>query len=158
MEAPEPRHPAGQMRAFRPRALRLQLQDMGAHLVGCQETPILEDGVLRDGFLIVGGGQPEQQLGVSLLINMTKAYATGPRGPKHFRRGDIRVLHRAPRVLVVKIETCCIYEIVYVVHAPYKGHREIQPASWWRELSSLAEKWPPTILLGDCNANIPNHT
>eukprot|EP00959_Pyramimonas_sp_CCMP1952_P220157 4603020-Pyramimonas_sp.AAC.1 len=48
--------------------------------------------------------------------------------------------------------------MVYVVHAPYKGHREIQLASWWRDLSGLAEKWPPTILLGDCNANIPNHT
>ena len=138
----------------RPQALRLQLKELGIHICGCQESPCADEGVVRDGFLVVGTANKEQTLGVSLLVNTEIPYASGPSGPRTFRRGDIRVLYKSLRVLVVCISTACFNETVFVVHAPYKGHKTISVEGWWAELYELSNKWMPTIILGDCNANL----
>ena len=138
----------------RPQALRLHMKDMGIHFCGCQESPCVEDGVVRDGFLVVGTANKEQTLGVSLLVNMDAPSAAGPGGSRSLRRGDVRVLHRSLRVLVVRISTVCLNETVFVIHAPYKGHKTVPAGRWWADLYELAKKWTPTIILGDCNANL----
>ena len=84
----------------------------------------MEDGVVRDDFLVIGGESNGHALKASLLVNLALRYAKSPSGDRLFREGDFRVLHPGERILVVKVQTCCVADFVCVIHAPTLAMRK----------------------------------
>eukprot|EP00959_Pyramimonas_sp_CCMP1952_P356630 7468489-Pyramimonas_sp.AAC.1 len=129
------------------------MQQLGVHIVACQETPASTTPQLLDGYVVVGIGETNK-LGCALLLNVRKPYGETHKGKHTFRAGDVRVLHADPRLLITRIRIFGQDEVIYVAHAPNIGHDTLDYAQWWEQLQRFCQQWPPSLILGDLNAKL----
>ncbi len=107
-----------QNRHQRLKRLRAQFHELDLHIIGIQEARGTERRYKEDGFLHYCAGAHNNNMGVALLINTTKPYATY--GDKQWVLDDrhVRVLHSHTQALVATIQAPHLDITVAVLHTP----------------------------------------
>ena len=149
----------GRDRRARNKVLRLQLGNLGAHLVGIQEARNPVWPRAADDFWITSSGTTTAQddtggQGVELWINRKLPYAkVGPRelcfGKSHFK-----ALFSSPRALFVCLSAPSLSITVAVLHAPHTKRPPEERKTFWEAVRPLCERWSPQIILTDANAKL----
>ena len=137
--------------------LRQQFQAMRLLLLGLQETRTPEAFSTGDGVLRLCSGHAEGGLyGVELWINTCIPYGHLDKTPMYLKASDVQVLHRDPRILMVRVETPHVQWAIIVGYAPQSGIESTHREAWWNDLSQIAALRRPDdrlFLLIDANAD-----
>ena len=138
--------------------LRAQFADIGAAIVGLQETRSPQSSaVLSDSFLRLSSGCSDSgQLGVEIWF----ARSSKSSAPT-FSLDDLIVVHRDSRTLCVKVRSAHLQALVVNVHAPTAQSAERE--AWWGNLRRILASTcsgQQVLLLGDFNVRfaqtVPN--
>ena len=134
--------------------LRTQANLHKTHLMAVQESTSKSEFSIADSFMQFSTPLHQSKLGCTLLASTRLPYATTKHKELYLKYQHFRVLHQHHRLLIIALRAPQLNEIIYVVHTPHVGQG--QERQWWDMYNQLAEKWPPTILLGDLNAKMAN--
>eukprot|EP00929_Paragymnodinium_shiwhaense_P023009 TRINITY_DN14510_c0_g1_i1.p1 TRINITY_DN14510_c0_g1~~TRINITY_DN14510_c0_g1_i1.p1 ORF type:complete len:1453 (+),score=255.34 TRINITY_DN14510_c0_g1_i1:1703-6061(+) len=136
------------------RAAQLQrlMKNIGLHIIALQETRT--SGPSRrsteEGFHILTSGCNKQHTSHGCELWMAKSI-----NGVQTRKEDMQLLDYDPRWLVAKISCSVITTIVEVVHAPHRGHDDLEIMDHWSDISRMIAKYNRRnhniMVLGDFN-------
>ena len=147
---------AGYKHFSRGQLLRTQANLHQTHLMAVQESTSKAEYSVADSFMQFSTPLHQSKLGCTLLASTRIPYATTRHKELYLKYQHFRVLHQHHRLLVIALRAPLLNEIIYVVHTPHVGQDHLYRRQWWEMYNRLAEKWPPTMLLGDLNAKMSN--
>ena len=121
-----------------------------------QESTSKAEFSIADSYMQFSTPLHQSKLGCTLLASTRLPYAQTKHKELYLKYQHFRVLHQHHRLLILALRAPLLNEIIYVVHTPHVGQDHLYRRQWWKMYNQLAEKWPPTILLGDLNAKMSN--
>ena len=121
------------------------------HLVGIQETRTVQGDSILIGeqsvwYRIASGrglsGSGASTLGVKLWINLSTPFAFVKEKPAYFKQDDATILHKDPRLLLVRLVNNHIDIFVAVGHSPHSGATAKDREAFWSQLARVTPRQP----------------
>ena len=146
--------PAVGMKVVGKRALmKRQWMELGAHLIGLQETRIGDTAILPDpDFLMLhSSATPAGRLGVALWASTREPYVR-----EHFT-----VLQHSPRHMLLQLTAPCLRLQLIVAHAPHERCDTESAEAFWSSIFAAVDLGPtadPVVILMDSNAHFGSVT
>ena len=137
--------------------LKQQFQAMRLLFLGLQETRTPEIFSNSDGVLRLGSGTEDGGLyGVELWVNLHIPYGWIGAKPLYLLATDFQVLHRDPRLMMIRVENQYVQWAILVGYAPQSGLATEHREDWWAHFSDIAACKRPTdrlFVMLDANAD-----
>ena len=119
--------------------LKQQFLAMRLLFLGIQESRTPETFSSAEGVLRISAGHAAGGLyGVELWANLLIPYGYIGQQALYFKRADFQVLHRDPRILLVRVDTEYVHLALLVGYAPQSGLPHDTRSAWWEQLSQIA--------------------
>ena len=136
--------------------LRQQVLDLHLNFVGLQESKTDEICTCVDQIYRLASGCVKHQQGVELWINLSQPYGTIGKTKCYFERGDFQVVHKDPRILLVRVDALYWSGWIAVAYAPQSGICRQEREDWWLHFTEVTKRRPlhePMIVMIDANAS-----
>ena len=133
------------------------------HIVGIQEARTPQgDSILIGQHSVwyrISGGKTSSKSGGSILgnelwIKLSLPFAHVNEKPAFFKKDDMTIVFKHPRLLAVRITNKHIDMYAVVEHSPHTASSESDRSAFWKLLSQVLEGKHPVVLLIDANARI----
>ena len=128
------------------------------HIVGIQEARTPQgDSILIGQHSVwyrISGGKTSSKSGGSILgnelwINLSLPFAHVNEKPAFFKKDDMTIVFKHPRLLAVRISNKHIDMFAVVAHSPHTASSESDRSAFWSLLSQVLEGKHPAVLLID---------
>ena len=140
--------------------LRGQLETLGVHLLGIQETRTPK-GIVRSGthLRIASGSCPDKTCGVELWVSLQQPFAwdSGGKPSARFQIQSFIVVHASPRILIVRHDSEILPCFLVVAHAPHSGRPMHERLAWWQDFQTLLAPHRESDILIFMDANVRVH-
>lgn len=137
--------------------LQRQFHEVGAHVVGLQETRMRKPTKIEtEDYIVLCGcanarGHYGTQLWFSRKLPLDKA------GTLYFKKEHMKILHQDPRRLCVRVRSPFMKAIVISAHAPHSQAAEAERQDWWQQLAKTIparyKDWHHVVMI-DANARL----
>ena len=135
--------------------LRHQLNELGIHMAGFQETRARESAtvVATDWIRLISSADDHGHGGCELWLN--RSIPLDKEGRYHLSNDSTMVLAAQPELLVVKLQLGTATVLCVVAHAPHSRAPTAKMQGWWQDLRGILRRHPelPLITLVDANAH-----
>eukprot|EP00435_Cladocopium_sp_Y103_P067557 s39_g30.t1 len=135
--------------------VRQQFLSTGLLFLGLQETRTSECTSLVDQVYRIAGGARKGHEGVELWINLQQPFAYLHKRPLLFRRSHFVVVHREPRLLLVRVHNHHLDFWILTYYAPQSGLPMEERQRHWAQAQSVCDQYvrnQPLVVLMDANA------
>ncbi|CAL1169385.1 unnamed protein product [Cladocopium goreaui] len=117
--------------------IRDQMRGLHLNFLGIQESRTVETCTCTDEVLRLGGGADKGHRGIELWVNLRQPIAYVRNKPVFLNKQQIVVVHKTPRVLLVRIAHDIWSAWILVAHAPQSGQTDRQRTVWWDSLNEM---------------------
>jgi len=117
--------------------IRDQMRGLHLNFLGIQESRTVETCTCTDEVLRLGGGADKGHHGIELWVNLRQPIAYVRNKPVFLNKQQIVVVHKTPRVLLVRIAHDIWSAWILVAHAPQSGQTDRQRTVWWDSLNEM---------------------
>ena len=135
--------------------LRDQMIAFNFNFLGLQETRCPEICSTVGNVYRLGGGADRGHWGVELWLNLSQPIGYVDDSPIYLTKKDVQVMHRSPRLLIVKLDCPAWHACLVVGHAPQSGQPEADRVSWWQSFTEQLQRLDdgsPIFTMLDANA------